>query len=197
TVSDGVKNKEREATTDPFVSGWKIVDVDVNESPFNVEALSDPRRNPFDVQSDNCELCLSLQRNAVYFTAEMLLPALVTSLFTVASVFFQLSKTQAMLLGFSVVSQILDLILISQRLPSFTAHTPTICGFPNQKLSLVKFAGFNLVMTAVLFVVSLVLERLASTPSEIPPPHSVDRVVQLIDRILPLPKVGAAVLDAS
>ncbi|KAK6049383.1 hypothetical protein COOONC_13112 [Cooperia oncophora] len=67
TVSDGVKNKEREATTDPFVSGWKIVDVDVNESPFNVEALSDPRRNPFDVQSDNCELCLSLQRNAVYF----------------------------------------------------------------------------------------------------------------------------------
>ncbi|PIO52931.1 hypothetical protein TELCIR_25754, partial [Teladorsagia circumcincta] len=30
TVSEGVKNKEREATTDPFVSGWKIVDVDVN-----------------------------------------------------------------------------------------------------------------------------------------------------------------------
>ncbi|KHJ92740.1 shTK domain protein [Oesophagostomum dentatum] len=28
-VSDGVKNKEREATTDPFVSGWKIIDVDL------------------------------------------------------------------------------------------------------------------------------------------------------------------------
>ncbi|VDO19728.1 unnamed protein product [Heligmosomoides polygyrus] len=186
TVSDGVKNKEREATTDPFVSGWKIVDVDVikisskysKESPLSVEALSDPRRNPFDVQTDNCELCLSLQRNAVYFTAEMLLPALVTSLFTISSVFFQLSKTQPLLLGFSVVSQILALILVSQRLPSFTAHTPTI----------LKFAGFNLVMTAVLFVTSLVLERLASSPADIPPPHSVDRVVQLIDRILPLPK---------
>lgn len=34
TVSDGVKNKEREATTDPFVSGWKIVDVDVNVGRF-------------------------------------------------------------------------------------------------------------------------------------------------------------------
>ncbi|VDM66879.1 unnamed protein product [Strongylus vulgaris] len=34
TVSDGVRNKEREATTDPFVSGWKIVDVDVNVSAF-------------------------------------------------------------------------------------------------------------------------------------------------------------------
>lgn len=44
-------------------------------------------------------------------------------------------------------------------------------------------------MTAVLFVTSLVLERLASSPADIPPPHSVDRVVQLIDRILPLPKV--------
>lgn len=29
TVAEGVKNKEREATTDPFVSGWKIEDVEV------------------------------------------------------------------------------------------------------------------------------------------------------------------------
>ncbi|KHJ75753.1 hypothetical protein OESDEN_24631 [Oesophagostomum dentatum] len=43
-------------------------------------------------------------------------------------------------------------------------------------------------MTAALFVVSLILERLASTPAEIPPPHSVDRFVQMVDRILPLPK---------
>ncbi|KHJ76799.1 hypothetical protein OESDEN_23581, partial [Oesophagostomum dentatum] len=90
-----------------------------------------------------------------------------------------LSKTQPVLLGFSVVSQILALILVSQRLPSFTAHTPTI----------LKYAGFNLVMTAALFVVSLILERLASTPAEIPPPHSVDRFVQMVDRMLPLPKV--------
>lgn len=94
-----------------------------------MEQLSDPRRNPFDVQADNGELCISLRRNAVYFTAEMLLPALITSLFTLAAVFFQLSKTQPILLGFSVVAQILSLILVSQRLPSFTAHTPTICKF--------------------------------------------------------------------
>lgn len=34
TVADGVKNKEREATTDPFVSGWKIDDVDVVVSRY-------------------------------------------------------------------------------------------------------------------------------------------------------------------
>uniref|UniRef100_A0A0K0CVM6 ShKT domain-containing protein n=1 Tax=Angiostrongylus cantonensis TaxID=6313 RepID=A0A0K0CVM6_ANGCA len=180
TVSDAVKNKEREATTDPFVSGWKVVDVEVKESPFSLEALSDPRKNPFDVQSDNCELCILLQRNAVYFTTEMLLPALVTSLFTLTAVFFQLSKTQPMLLSFSIVSQILSLILLSQRLPSFTAHTPTI----------LKFAGFNLVMTAMLFVVSLVLERLAGYSAQIPPPHSIDRFVLIVDRFLPLPKVS-------
>ncbi|VDM55274.1 unnamed protein product [Angiostrongylus costaricensis] len=178
TVSDAVKGKEREATTDPFVSGWKVVDVEVKESPFSLEALSDPRKNPFDVQSDNCELCISLQRNAVYFTTEMLLPALITSLFTLTAVFFQLSKTQPMLLSFSIVSQILSLILLSQRLPSFTAHTPTI----------LKFAGFNLVMTAMLFVVSLVLERLAGYSAQIPPPHSIDRFVLIVDRFLPLPK---------
>ncbi|KJH41266.1 hypothetical protein DICVIV_12763 [Dictyocaulus viviparus] len=88
-VSDGVKNKERESTTDPFVSGWKVVDVAVKESPYSIEALSDLKKNPFDVQSDNCELCVSLQRNAVYFNTEMLLPALITSLFTIAAVFFQ------------------------------------------------------------------------------------------------------------
>ncbi|PAV66509.1 hypothetical protein WR25_22530 isoform E [Diploscapter pachys] len=127
TVAEGVKNKQREATTDPYVAGWKIEDVEVNESPLTLEALSDLRRNPFDVQNDNCELCISLRRNAVYFTSEMLLPALITSLFTLTAVFFQLSKTQPLLLGFSIVSQILSLILISQRLPNFTAHTPTIC----------------------------------------------------------------------
>ncbi|UMM29712.1 hypothetical protein L5515_011933 [Caenorhabditis briggsae] len=194
TVADGVKNKEREATTDPYVSGWKIEDVEVVsithspdnggvgpnklESPYTVEQLSDPRRNPFDVQADNGEICISLRRNAVYFTSEMLLPALITSLFTLAAVFFQLSKTQPILLGFSVVAQILSLILVSQRLPSFTAHTPTI----------LKYAGFNMTWTAILFVVSLVLERMATSQVDIPPPHSVSTFSGLVNKILPIPK---------
>ncbi|CCH63800.1 ShKT domain-containing protein [Caenorhabditis elegans] len=178
TVAEGVKNKEREATTDPFVSGWKIEDVEVVESPYTVEQLSDPRRNPFDVQADNGELCISLRRNAVYFTAEMLLPALITSLFTLAAVFFQLSKTQPILLGFSVVAQILSLILVSQRLPSFTAHTPTI----------LKYAGFNMTWTAILFVISLVLERMATSQVDIPPPHGVSTFAGLVNKFLPIPK---------
>ncbi|RCN51712.1 hypothetical protein ANCCAN_02072 [Ancylostoma caninum] len=181
---------------DPLKSSRNKIYVDYfKESPLSIESLSDPRRNPFDVQSDNCELCVSLQRNAVYFTAEMLLPALITSLFTLSAVFFQLSKTQPVLLGFSVVSQILSLILVSQRLPSFTAHTPTICKPLDMKQLAenilhfaVKYAGFNLVMTAALFVISLILERVATSPTEIPPPHSVDRFVQLVDKALPLPK---------
>ncbi|PAV66507.1 hypothetical protein WR25_22530 isoform C [Diploscapter pachys] len=180
TVAEGVKNKQREATTDPYVAGWKIEDVEVNESPLTLEALSDLRRNPFDVQNDNCELCISLRRNAVYFTSEMLLPALITSLFTLTAVFFQLSKTQPLLLGFSIVSQILSLILISQRLPNFTAHTPTI----------LRFASFNLGVTAILFVVSLLLERTARSTSSIPPPHWIDIFVNWVDRILPLPRVS-------
>ncbi|CAI4222105.1 unnamed protein product [Auanema sp. JU1783] len=178
TVSEQVKNKNREMMTDPFVSGWKISDFEVNESPFSIEALSDPKRNPFDIQADNCELCVTLERNAVYFTAEMLLPALVTSIFTLSAVFFQLSKTQSVLLGFSVVSQLLSLVLMSQRLPSFTAHTPTI----------VHYAEFNLIMTGLLFLLSLVLERLATTPANIPPPHVVDRFAGLVDNILPIPR---------
>uniref|UniRef100_A0A1I7XD00 YggT family protein n=1 Tax=Heterorhabditis bacteriophora TaxID=37862 RepID=A0A1I7XD00_HETBA len=59
---------------------------------------------------------------------------------------------------------------------------------------IVRFAGFNLVMTAILFVFSLVLERMASSPVEIPPPHMVDRAVGLIDRALPLPKVSSGSL---
>lgn len=46
-----------------------------------------------------------------------------------------------------------------------------------------------MVMTALLFISSLILERLSSTPSDIPPPHSVSNIVGLIHTVLPLPKV--------
>lgn len=52
------------------------------------------RRDPLDLESTNGELCVQLRRRAVFYFSEMLLPALITSAFTLASVFFQLSTTQ-------------------------------------------------------------------------------------------------------
>ncbi|CAJ0933297.1 unnamed protein product, partial [Mesorhabditis belari] len=178
SVAEEVRNKEREEFTDTRVSGWQIEGLEMNESPYTITTLSDWHKNPFDIQTANCEMCVTLRRNAVYFVSEMLLPALLTTLFTLSAVFFQLSSRQAMLLAFSIVSQLLSLLLVSQRLPSFTTHTPTI----------LKYAGFNLIMTGLLFVASLILERLASSPTDIPPPHSVDRLVSLVSLVLPLPK---------
>lgn len=91
--------------------------------------LSNWRDDPFDVQSSNSELCLGLRRNAVYFTTEILLPALITSIITISSMLFQLSTVQPMLIALSVLAQIIALTLINTRLPTFAIHTPTIRSF--------------------------------------------------------------------
>lgn len=64
----------------------------LQESPLSSISLSDWRRNPFDVQSTNGEMCIGLKRNAVYFFSEMFLPALLSSMFTLSAVFFRVSK---------------------------------------------------------------------------------------------------------
>ncbi|CAJ0579711.1 unnamed protein product, partial [Mesorhabditis spiculigera] len=174
SVAEEVRDKDREEFTDTRVTGWQIEGLEMNESPYTITTLSDWHKNPFDIQAANAEMCVTLSRNAVYFVSEMLLPALLTSLFTISA----LSSRQIMLLAFSIVSQLLSLLLVSQRLPSFTTHTPTI----------LKFAGFNLVMTGLLFVASMILEKLASSPAEIPPPHWVDRLVSIVSLALPMPK---------
>ncbi|TMS39414.1 hypothetical protein L596_005941 [Steinernema carpocapsae] len=110
----------------------------------------------------------------------MLLPALVSTALTLSSVFFHLSTTQGLLLAFSIVVQILSLTLINSRLPNFTTATPTI----------LKYAGFNLVVTAFLFIISLVLRRLSQSASQIPPPHIVDVVTSMIDKFVPMPSPG-------
>ncbi|VDN33175.1 unnamed protein product, partial [Gongylonema pulchrum] len=125
-VADEVKSKQREELTETHSTGWTLENVEVNDSKYFVQVLGDWRRDPFDVQTSNCQLCMGLRRNAVYFTTEMLLPALTTSIITVSSVLFQLSITQPTLIAFSILAQMIALTLINGRLPTFAIHTPTI-----------------------------------------------------------------------
>lgn len=176
-VSDEVKNKRREELTETHASGWIVDSLQVEDSKYIVQVLGDWKRDPYDVQSSNCEMCVGLRRNAVYYLTEMLLPALATSALTVSAALFQLSTVQVGLLAFSIVSQILSLILVSSRLPAFAAHTPSI----------LKFDGFNLVASTMLFIFSLILRKMSQSESQIPPPHTVDQFIGLVNRILRIP----------
>lgn len=89
--------------------------------------LNNWKKNPFDIQTNNCEMCFTLKRNAVYYFSEMLCPALVTSALTIISVLFNLSSAQLALLAFSILSQLLSLNLLNLRMPNFTDTMPTIC----------------------------------------------------------------------
>ncbi|KAI6171008.1 ShKT domain and Neurotransmitter-gated ion-channel ligand-binding domain-containing protein [Aphelenchoides bicaudatus] len=179
-VAPEVKNRQREAVTDAHVTGWTVEDMDLTDSKYVIQILGDWKQNPFDVQTNNCELCVGLRRNAVFYLTEMLIPALVNSALTLSAVFFQLSKIQPILLAFSLVSQILSQTMINARLPNFTSTTPTI----------LKFAGFNLIVTCLLFLASLFLRKLSQSTSNIPPPHFVDKFLSLIERFLPMPSMN-------
>ncbi|KAE9554786.1 hypothetical protein FO519_001983 [Halicephalobus sp. NKZ332] len=174
-VSPEVKTKQHDAISEAHVSGWNIEDLDVTDSKYVVQVLGNWKQNPFDVQPNNCELCVGLRRNAAYYVTEMLLPALVTSALTLSSVVFQLTKTQPIILAFSIVAQLLGLLLISSRLPTYTAETPTI----------LKFAGFNLFTTSMLFIVVLVLRKIALSKSTLPPPHFITSLMNFTDKFLP------------
>ncbi|VBB31096.1 unnamed protein product [Acanthocheilonema viteae] len=122
-IADKVKSKKREELTETYATGGLLK---MLKSPIaNIQMLGNWRDDPFDVQSLNSELCLGLRRNAVYFTTEMLLPALITSIITI-SVLFQLSTVQPVLIALYILAQIIALTLINSRLPTFAIHTPTI-----------------------------------------------------------------------
>ncbi|KAI6233899.1 ShKT domain and Neurotransmitter-gated ion-channel ligand-binding domain-containing protein [Aphelenchoides fujianensis] len=178
-VSPDVKNRRHEAISETHVTGWTIEDMELTDSKYVIQILGDWRSNPYDVQTNNCELCVSIRRNAVFYLTEMLIPALVNTALTLSAVFFQLSKIQPTVLAFSVVSQILSLTMINTRLPAFTNSTPTI----------LKFAGFNLVLTCFLFIVSLFLRKISQSTSNIPPPHFLNRFVGFIENFLPMPSI--------
>ncbi|CAD5225692.1 unnamed protein product [Bursaphelenchus xylophilus] len=177
-VSPEVKDRSHEAISETHITGWNIVDMTLTDSQYVIQVLGDWKKNPFDVQTNNCELCVTLKRNAVYYVAEMLLPALVNTLITLSSIFFQLSKVQPTLLAFSIGTQILSLILINSRLPNFSSSTPTI----------LSYAAFNLAITSILFITSLALRRLSQSTSNIPPPNIINRIVDLVETVLPLPQ---------
>uniref|UniRef100_A0A914CFB4 ShKT domain-containing protein n=1 Tax=Acrobeloides nanus TaxID=290746 RepID=A0A914CFB4_9BILA len=179
-VSPEVKNRKHEALAETHVSGWTVEDMQVNDSKYVIEMLGDWKQNPFDVQTNNCELCLGLRRNSIYYLTEMLIPAFVTSIVTLGSVLFQLSTVQPVLLAFSLLAQILSMIIIDSRLPSFAAVTPTI----------LKYAGFNMTSTTILFMLSLILRKLSQVATNIPPPRFLDTLAHFIDRLIPLPHEG-------
>ncbi|KAI6202541.1 ShKT domain and Neurotransmitter-gated ion-channel ligand-binding domain-containing protein [Aphelenchoides besseyi] len=155
---------------------------EISDSKYVIQILgTDWHSNPFDVQTNNCELCINIKRNAVFYITEMLIPALVNTALTLSSVLFQLSKIQPTVLAFSVVSQILSLTMINTRLPAFTNSTPTI----------LKYAGFNLVITCFLFIVSLLLRKISQSTSNIPPPHLINRFVGFVENFLPMPSMDS------
>lgn len=53
-----------------------------------------------------------------------------------------------------------------------------------------KFVGFNLVATAVLFLSSLALRRLSQATTNIPPPRAIDAALTIVDRFVPIPRGG-------
>ncbi|KAL3077503.1 hypothetical protein niasHS_012209 [Heterodera schachtii] len=177
-VADEVRNKRHESIAEAHVSGWDIEQMDIQDSKYVVQLLGDWRQNPFDIQSTNCELCVQLQRNAVYWLAELLAPALVTAALTLCAVLFQLALPQALLLAFSLLSQLLAMQLMNTRMPSYTGTAPAI----------LKFAAFNLLSTGALFVATLLLRRFSQTNSNIPLPRSVYALASLLDKLMPLPK---------
>ncbi|KAI6229200.1 ShKT domain and Neurotransmitter-gated ion-channel ligand-binding domain-containing protein [Aphelenchoides besseyi] len=178
-VSPEVKNRHRESIAETHLTGWTVEDMELTDSKYVVQILGDWQKNPYDIQTNNCELCISIKRNAVFYLTEMLIPALVNTALTLSSVLFQLSKIQPTVLAFSVVSQILSLTMINTRLPAFTNSTPTI----------LKFAGFNLVITCFLFIVSLLLRKISHSTSNIPPPHLINRFVGFVENFLPMPSM--------
>lgn len=54
----------------------------------------------------------------------------------------------------------------------------------------VKFVGFNLVSTAILFLSSLMLRRLSQTSTNIPAPRAIDAALAIVDRFIPIPRGG-------
>ncbi|CAG9537532.1 unnamed protein product [Cercopithifilaria johnstoni] len=154
------------------------------------------RDDPFDIQSSNSELCLDLRRNAVYFTTEMLLPALITSIITISSVPFQISIAQLVPIALSLLAQIIALTLINSRLPTFAIHTPTISYRDHEKRiysnMTTKSQYSKIVFSEIYWIqlhlmISMILWRLSKSNTAIPLHHSLNQFAYFINNRIALP----------
>ncbi|KAF7638191.1 ShKT domain-containing protein [Meloidogyne graminicola] len=201
-VSEEVKNRQHESIQDAHVSGWDIELLDISDSKYTVQILGDWRQNPFDIQTNNCELCIELTRSSVYYFTEMVCPALVSSILTLSSVFFQLSLGQPAILCFSILCQLLGLQLLNARLPSYTGTVPTICIYYKLILIInsffffkVKYTSFNLLISSFLFLSTIMLRRISQANSNIPLPRFIYTLSSYLDKCIPLPKGGKDLLE--
>ncbi|KAL7071932.1 hypothetical protein ACQ4LE_008804 [Meloidogyne hapla] len=186
-VSEEVRNRQHESIQDAHVSGWDIEQLDISDSKYTVQILGDWRQNPFDIQTTNCELCVELRRSSVYYFAEMVCPALVSSVLTLSSVLFQLALGQPAMLCFSILCQLMGLQLLNARLPSYTGTVPTIF----------KYTSFNLLISSFLLLSTIMFRRISQANTNIPLPRFIYTLSSLLDRCMPLPKGGKDLLEES
>lgn len=157
------------------VSGWEARGATIEESPYSVKVLSDWAKDSYDLETTNAEICVEIQRKAGYFSAEISGPAVATAVITLSSFIVGTFWNQILLLICSLAIQIVCLFIVNSKLPPSSGGMPKV----------VTFYSFNLATTTLLIIISCFLLNLSTLRSIVPPPHCFQRLMTLMQKVLP------------
>ncbi len=125
-VSDKAKLAAQTSAATTHVSGWTVDRAELYESRYIVKILSDWSKDPFDLETTNCDICVTIRRNAAYYSAEIVGPAVATAIVTLSSFILGSFWNQILFLLSSLAFQLVSLSILNSKLPATSGGTPTI-----------------------------------------------------------------------
>jgi len=173
-VSDTARNSLTESLMKTHLTLWEVTSAEINENPLAVQLLTDWKKDPYQITTSNCELCVNLRRKATYYSSELVGPAIATAIITLVSFAAKSTSHQMYILLASIGLQIVSYFVAAIKLPNPTHGTPAI----------LMFYSVNMAMTIIALVAAILLVRLSTHKTNVPPPHFIDMIVALVSRLL-------------
>lgn len=175
SVADSAKQEAKMSTQKVHPAGWQTQNVDIMESRYSIQMLADWGMDPFNVETANVEVSLTLKRDHSYYGAQITGPLVASAIVTLVSFMAGSFWNQLALLLVSLLFQIVAVYPISSALPPASGQVPAI----------LKFSSFNLTMTCIVLIISACLLTLCLVENVLPPPRFVMLFTECLQKFAP------------
>lgn len=140
-----------------------------------VRILEDWRKDPYALETTNCDICLTMKRRNVYYSVEITGPAISAAVITLTSYLLPSFAHQALMLITSIAMQIFSLFVLDAKLPVSADSAPKI----------VQFYTISMAITVISLVCIVLLSNMARMTTHIPPPYFLTKFIDLLGRFFP------------
>lgn len=125
-VTDTARRTAQASLDKAHAPGWKLEEIKLVEHRHSVRILEDWRKDPYALETTNCDICITMKRRNVYYSIEITGPAISAAVITLTSYLLPSFAHQALMLMTSIAMQIFSLFVVDSKLPVSADSAPKI-----------------------------------------------------------------------